>query len=145
MTLFGCLSTTKPILLIVILKGKDLPIFISEMKKSFDIKLVKFYLWVALFDMILGMLFTWHNYPDRFFASLVNNVWGVAFLIVLNFIFFEYTVPYIFKKRNMIIYNILLGIFLLWVHMMFWSYGAYAWRLLGIQLHVYTALMAFPL
>jgi two-component system LytT family sensor kinase len=29
--------------------------------------------------------------------------------------------------------------------MMFWSYGSYAWRLLGIQLHVYTALKDFAL
>jgi len=91
----------------------------------------------------IGLMNTAGKYPDRFIASVVNNVWGVTYLIPLNFIFFEYTIPFVLRKKKFIIYNILLGILLLWVHLMFWSCGAYAWRMLGIELHIYTALRDF--
>ena len=113
------------------------------MNKAFGTKQVSLYLWIALPFFILGLLFTWHNYPDRFFASVFNNLWGTVYLTTLNIILFEYTIPYVLKKRKTIFFNILIGIFLLWVHTMFYSYGSYAWRLLGMQLQVYSALKEF--
>ncbi|MGZ3837505.1 MAG: sensor histidine kinase [Flavisolibacter sp.] len=47
------------------------------------------------------------------------------------------------QKRKFILYNIFLGIVLLWVHLLLYSYGSYAWRLFGVQLHVYTPLKTF--
>jgi two-component system LytT family sensor kinase len=113
------------------------------MKKSFDIKLVKFYLWVGVGYFILSVLTTLGSYPGRFFSVVFNNMWGVGYLIPLNFILFEYTIPFVLRKRKTIIYNILLAIFLLFVHLILYSYGSYVWRLLGIQLHVYTPLKTF--
>lgn len=113
------------------------------MKRSIDIKKVKFYLWVGVGYFFMGFFNTLVKYPDRFVPVVFNNLWGVVYVIVLNFILFEYTVPFVLRKRKAIIYNILFGILFLWVHLMFYSYGSYAWRLLGIQLHVYTALTSF--
>ena len=113
------------------------------MKLSFDIKRVKFYLWVGLAYVFLWLFSNLAKYPGEFFPLLLNNVWRVGYVIVLNFIFFEYTVPFVIRKRKYIIYNILLGIGLLWVHMILWSYGMYGWRNIGIQLHIYTALVKF--
>ncbi len=113
------------------------------MKRSIDRKRVKLYLWIGLGYFLLGTFHTLSKYPGRFFPVMFNNLWGVVYLIPLNFILFEYTIPFVWRKRKTIIYNILLGILLLWVHLMLYSYGSYAWRLLGIQIHVYTALKAF--
>ena len=113
------------------------------MKRAFDIKLVKFYLWVGLGYFFLGLFTSLGKYPGRFFSLVFNNAWGVVYVIALNFILFEYTVPFVLRKRKFIIYNILAGILLLWVHLILYSYGSYAWRLLGIQLHIYTALRIF--
>ncbi len=74
---------------------------------------------------------------------MFNNLWHIAYIIVLNFILFEYTVPFVLRKRRTIIYNILLAILLLWLYLMLYSYGAYVWRSFGIQLHIYTALATF--
>src|SRR5215213_10900045 len=112
--------------------------------KPIDIKLVKFYLWLGLGFYFFGLFNTLSTYPDRFVASAFNNLWGALYLIPVNFILFEYTVPFVLKKRRLILYNILLGILFLFVHMMLYSYGSYAWRLLGIQLHIYTAMRSFP-
>src|SRR5438105_13102617 len=113
------------------------------MKRSLDKKLVKFYLWVGLGYFLLDLFHTLKDYPCKFFPIVFNNLWGVVYVIALNFILFEYTIPFVLKKRRTIVYNILLGILLLWIYLMFYSYGLYAWRLLGIQLHVYTALEAY--
>jgi two-component system LytT family sensor kinase len=123
-----------------------LPIFIlinSEMKRSFDIKLAKLYLWIGVGYFFLGLFSTLGSYPGRFFSLVFNNVWGVVYVIAINFLLFEYTVPFVLRKRKAIIYNILPGILLLWIYVMLYSYGSYAWRLLGIQLHVYTELKVF--
>jgi len=113
------------------------------MKRSLDIKLVKFYLWLGAGYFLLGVFSILGKYPGRLFPVVFNNIWAVAYIIALNFILFEYTIPFVLKKRKVIIYNILLGILLLWIHLMFYSYGSYAWRLLGIRLHIYTALRVF--
>lgn len=113
------------------------------MKKLSDKRLVKLYLWLGLGFFMLGTFYTFHLYTDKVFLSMFNNFWNVVYLIPLNFIFFEYTIPFILRKKKIVIYNILLGILLLWVHMMFWSFGSYAWRLLGIQFHTYTDLKAY--
>jgi two-component system LytT family sensor kinase len=113
------------------------------MKKAIDIKLVKFYLWVALGYFFLGLLSTVGKYPGKFFPLVFNHLWGVIYVTAVNFILFQYTIPFVLRKRKTIIYNILLGILLLWLYLMLYSYGSYAWRLLGIVLGVYTQLRIF--
>jgi len=113
------------------------------MKRSLHIKLVPFYLWLGVGYFFLGLFSTLGSYPGQFLPVVFNNVWGVVYVMVLNFILFQYSIPFVLLKRKSSIYNILLGILLLWVHVLFYSYGSYAWRLLGIQLHVYTALKAY--
>jgi two-component system, LytTR family, sensor kinase len=113
------------------------------MKTLIDIKRVKFYLWVGLAYSTLWLLHNASTYPGNFFPLLFDNIWRVAYIIVINYLFFEYTVPFVLRKRQYIIYNILLGIVALWVHVMLWSFGLYVWRAIGIGLHVYTALSTF--
>ena len=107
-------------------------------------KRITFYLWVGLGYFFMGVLTTLSSYPGKFFGVVFNNLWGVVYVTVINFILFEYTVPFVLKKRKAIISNILYGILLLWIYMMLYSYGSYVWRLLGIQLNIYTALKVFP-
>lgn len=114
------------------------------MKKSIDIKLVKFYLWVGLGYLFLGLHATAGKYPGKFFPLVFNNLWGVVYVTVLNFVLFEYTVPFVLRKRKTIIYNILLGLLLLLVYLMLYSFGSYVWRQLGMLLHVYTELQVYP-
>ena len=113
------------------------------MKKLIDKKLIKFYLWVGLGYLFMGFINTIGDYPDRFFAVVFNNLWAAVYLIPVNYLLFEYSIPFVLKKRETIIYNILISIPLLFLYMMLYSYGAHVWRLLGIQLHIYTPLGTF--
>lgn len=113
------------------------------MKKSIDRKLIKFYLWVGLAYFFLGILSALHDRLGAFLPIVFDNFWGVIYAIVLNFILYEYTIPYIGKKRKTVLYNILTGIVLIFIILMLCSFGAYGWRLLGMQLHIYTPLKVF--
>src|SRR5689334_22115023 len=105
------------------------------MKKGIDIKLLRFYMWMGLAWFIIGVLNTWHVYTDKFAAAVFNNIWGIIYLVTVNFIFLEYVLPFVLRKRRSIFFNILWGAFLLFVYMIVWSFGSYVWRLLGIELH----------
>lgn len=83
------------------------------------------------------------HYPGKSVALLFNNFWGIIYILPLNYILFEYTLPYIGRKRRYVVSNILWGLLLIWLHLMFYSYGSYAWRELGMFLHVYTDILKF--
>jgi sensor histidine kinase YesM len=110
---------------------------------SIDRKKFIFYLWVGLAYSLLWLFANEHKYPGNFFPLLVNNIWRGVYIIILNFIFFEYTVPLVLRKKKYIFYNIVLAIVFLWIFMMLWSIGLYIWRSIGIGLHVYTALIKY--
>jgi sensor histidine kinase YesM len=113
-------------------------IYLIKMERSINGKLVRFYVWAGLAYAALWLVSNLISFTGTFLQAVANNVWRIAYVIVLNFIFFEYTVPFVIRKRRSIIYNVLLGFLALWIHSMFWSYGMYGWRALGIQLHIYT-------
>ena len=101
------------------------------------------YMWAVPVFFLLSFGHNMLSFPGNFFAVLLNVLWRIAYVIVLNFILFEYSIPFVLRKRKIIIYNILISIPLLFLYMMLYSYGAYAWRSLGIQLHIYTPLGTF--
>ena len=112
------------------------------MKFSLDSKLIRFYLWVALAYAILWFLSN-HSAPGTFWQKMGNGLWRVVYVAIVNFIFLEYAGTFIIRKRKFLIYNILLGAAIVWVFCIIWAYGLYAWRLLGIRLHVYTELVTY--
>ena len=113
------------------------------MRISIDRRKIIFYLWVALAYLLLWLFSKSGQYPGKFFELLLNNIWRVSYIALINFIFFEITVPFVLRKRKYIIYNILLGILCLWLFIMLWSFGLYAWRSIGIGLHIYTPLTVY--
>lgn len=110
------------------------------MKLSNDIKRLQFYLWVALAWLILWLCHYLISETATFFVRIPNEIWRTIYLLIVNYIFFEFGWPMITKKRRYLFYNILIGLFLFWVLLIFLSYGLYAWRQLGIGLHIYTGL-----
>ena len=113
------------------------------MKPLADIKKLKFYLWVSLAYLSFWLIHNLVSYQETFWPRSLNDIWRVIYILVVNFIFFEYTMPYVLRKRKYLLYNFLLALLLLWIHLMFWSYGLYAWRAFGIVLNIYTELTKF--
>jgi hypothetical protein len=113
------------------------------MKKAITPKKFTFYLWVGLAFLFLWFISDLGNHPDTFFERALNNIWRLGYVLVFNFIFFEYTIPFISLKRKIVLYNILLAIPLLFLHIMIYSWGLHAWRLMGIGLGIWTPLTDF--
>ena len=110
------------------------------MKKLFEIKRFVFYFWLGL---PYSLSWVWHDistFDATFLQASLNNFWRVIYIIVVNFVFFEYVVSFVLRKRWSIVFNILLSIVSLFVFMIIWSYGLYVWRSLGVALHIYTPL-----
>ncbi len=97
---------------------------------------VKLYLWIGAAYLTLwlfsDLIQNWSIFLERF----MNHIWLISYLIVLNFILFDYTLPFIKLTWK----RILIAPFLIFVHLMLYSFGFYAWRYIGIQLHIYSEL-----
>jgi two-component system, LytTR family, sensor kinase len=107
------------------------------MKISVSRERFKVYLRIG-FAFLLLMLFTdLFNNTETFLKRAVNNIWLVAYLVVINFILYEHTIPFIKVTWK----RILAAPFLLFGMMMLYSFGFYGWRNIGIQLHVYFKLI----
>jgi sensor histidine kinase YesM len=113
------------------------------MKKRINRKLFKFYLWVGLVFLLLTLLHDLANQRETFPERALNNIWRVGYVIVLNYILFEYALPFIRRKRKSLVYNILLALVALWLLLVLCSFGLYAWNYIGIQLHIYNELTIF--
>lgn len=109
-----------------------------------NINLVRFYLWIALAYFLLGVFGIAGFFPGKFFYVVLNNLWAIGYVLVFNFILFEYTIPFVLNRNGSIARNIFLGIFFVGIHLFFYTYGAYSWRLLGEKIHVYTFLQTYP-
>jgi sensor histidine kinase YesM len=113
------------------------------MKRSVDIRKVVFYFLVATAYCSLWVLGHVSEYPDQKNELLVNNIWRTVYVTCINFFFFEYSFPFVLRKKKYIIYNILLAILILWLYMMLWSFGLHLWRRIGMGLHIYTRMIVY--
>ena len=104
------------------------------MKKS-----IVFYLWLSLAFLVIRFYHLYITAPETFFERSVNTVWLVIYLLGVNYILFEYTIPFIKLTWKRIV-PALLFIFL---HFIVYSLGLYFWRFIGIQIHIYTELKRF--
>jgi two-component system LytT family sensor kinase len=107
------------------------------MKKLIDIKRLKFYLWVGLAFLLVHLLIDKAHHPDEFQEVALNDIWGICYIIVVNYFLFEYTLPKLGWKR--------MGrsLLLLLMHLFLYSGGLYIWKSIGIQLHLFTASLIF--
>jgi sensor histidine kinase YesM len=110
------------------------------MKKTTEINLIAFYLVVAVIYLFLWLSYDMHSFNITFLQAVLNNAWRVIFIVVVNYIFFEYALPNVFRKRRFIVYNIFLAVVLFFAFFMIWSFGLYAWRSIGVALHIYEGL-----
>lgn len=77
--------------------------------------------------------------PETFFAHMVNNVWLIVYLICLNYIFFEYAIPFLqFTWKRILLAPVFIGVLLI-----LYTFGFYAWRRLGIELGIYFEINKF--
>lgn len=107
------------------------------MKISIDKNRFQLFLWLGAAYYLLWLFIDLSMNPETFLERAWNHVWFICYVIVINFIFFEYSLPSIKLSWK----RILAGMFFIWVHLMLCSFGLYAWRSFGIGLHLYFPLI----
>ena len=110
------------------------------MDRSRLLQRFRFYLKVAAAWTALWLI-TYLAHPETFFIFLKNEIWRNIYILAVNFFFFEFVWEYIKLKRRFLIINIILGIFFLFILMLFMSFGLFAWRQLGIALGIHINML----
>lgn len=108
------------------------------MKSFVDIKRVKVFAWIGLAFIALSVLGNLVRHYDEFWIRVVNDIWRDIYLTVLNFILFEYTLPYIKPTWS----RLLAGGLFIGMHIMLYSFGLTAWRFFGMGVGIYTPIPA---
>lgn len=110
------------------------------MKTFIKIKGLQFYLWVGAVWLLLWIFSASLNNSETFIPQSLNEIWRAIYIVVVNFIFFEYSIPLIAKKRTNILFNILIGLLMISIQFLLVSFGLFGWKYLGMQLHIFTSL-----
>ncbi len=100
-------------------------------------KRFKFYLRVGAVWLLLWLFNSLINHTETFFLQSLNEIWRAVYIVVVIYFFFEYTLPRLSRKK------ILRTVFLLAFQLFLFSFGLYAWRDLGIQIHIHTPFVTY--
>ncbi len=108
------------------------------MNKFIDIKRVKFYLWVGAGYFILALIINLSQYPGPFLLWFINEIWKAAYILVVIYFFFEFTLPLLSRKK------IFRSLGLLVLQFFLFSFNLYFWILLGTLLNIYNDFIHYP-
>jgi two-component system, LytTR family, sensor kinase len=113
---------------------------IIQMKITINKQRFKIYLRIGLAYLLVWLFIDAISHHDNYPKRVVNNIWFVSYLVIINFLLFEYVIPYIKLTWQ----RILIGFLLLWLFFILIAIGFYGWRELGIQMHIYFPLITHP-
>ena len=112
---------------------------IQSAKPPFLSERAKLYLWIALAYYLLCRFSDLINPSGNFWKASFNSLWIVSYLLVVNFVLFERTLPFLRSHWK----RMLLAPFLLGGHLLLYPFGAYLWRYIGIQAGIYFELKKY--
>lgn len=107
------------------------------MLKKIKIKNLKLYLWIGLFYCGLAVFIDLISDPKTFSVRFWNDIWRSIYIIGISILLYEYIVPYI-RKRRRIVSKFVLSIATLFLYIIFFTVGTYAWYGMGVVFHIFT-------
>lgn len=114
------------------------------MKKLAERNPLLFYLCVGCVWTILLITHNSINHLDLVWDHALHETWMTLYLLFVHFILFEYSLPFISKKRNIFL-TALFSVFLVCTYSFLLTVGMYGWNKLGIWLEIYPVLKIFNL
>ena len=99
------------------------------MKALLNIRRFQLYAWIGLAFLLVSSLAKIAQYPNEAGRRIIDDCWRIGYVTILNYVFFEYTLPRLRWKRFMR-YII--------AHLFLYSVGLYLWRQVGIAVNIYT-------
>lgn len=101
---------------------------------------IKVYVWIAAAYTFLWILTDVFNNPDTLLPRIWNYIVLNSFILLFNYIFFEYSLPFLRKSWK----RIFAAPVILFLHVMINTFGLYGWRMMCIKAGVYIELTAYP-
>lgn len=109
------------------------------MKPALSKERVGFYLIAGLIYFAMWELFNITNENSAsLFTRTMNELWRTIYIIAVNYLLFEYTIPGLSRKK------IFKSVLLLLFQFFLFSFGLYFWRYVGIPFKIYTEIRVFP-
>ncbi|MFN8343657.1 MAG: histidine kinase [Spirosomataceae bacterium] len=102
------------------------------MNLPIDRERLKLYLRIGGAYVLLWLFVDLVSHPKLFHQYLRNEIWRGVYMIAVNYLFFEYILPKIGRKR------IFKSFLRLAFQLFLCSAGLYIWRSVGIQLQIFT-------
>jgi len=107
------------------------------LKKIINIKRTRFYLLTGSAYLLLWLFVDLMTHPDKFHLWALNEVWRALYIVPVIYIFFEFILPQLSIKR------IVRTVLLMALQLFLFSFGQYAWREIGIKLHIHTPFASY--
>jgi sensor histidine kinase YesM len=108
------------------------------MKISANKRQLRFYLRIGLGYLLLWLFVDLVSETHTFFPRAVNEIWKAVYLVAVNYLFFEFVLPRLSRKKILLSFLLIVCMFCLY------SCILYAWRSLGISLQIYTPYKTYP-
>ena len=77
------------------------------------------------------------QHSNEFHLWVLNEIWRTVYIVSVIYLFFEFTLPHLIRKR------ILRFILLLLFQIFLFSFGLFMWREIGIGLGIHTAFISY--
>ena len=107
------------------------------MTLSLDKQRLRFYIWVGVAYTGIWLFADLVGHPESFLLWWRNEIWRGLYFVAVNYFFYEYTLPRLAWKR------FFRSVLLVALQFFLYSVGAYAWRRLGIELHIHTSFITY--
>src|SRR5207253_11071878 len=104
---------------------------------AIDLRRFTFYLWAGSAYLALWLFVDMATHPAEFRLWALNEIWRAVYIVVVNYLFFEYTLLQLSRKR------IFRSFVLIVVQVFLFSFGLYAWRNVGIKLGIHTSFTTY--
>jgi two-component system, LytTR family, sensor kinase len=111
----------------------------NQMSISIDRKRFSLFLRIGLIFLVIWTLGDLFTNPENLLTNILSHIWILSYLLVVNFILFEYTIPFIKLRWE----RLVIAPFLLFGHVLMYSLGMYIWRGLGARLYIHTPLKTY--
>lgn len=107
------------------------------MLKKINIPNLRVYLWIALVYCGLAVFSDLVRDTKTLGQHILNDIWRTIYITAISILLYEYVVPYI-RKRRRLLSKIGVSFAALWLFILLFTLGYYAWRGMGIAFHVFT-------
>jgi len=110
------------------------------MSLAIDRKRLVVYVWIGSAYLALWLLNAAFNHTDIFLQQAFNEIWRSIYLLAVNFLILEFVA----ERFSLSIKKITLFGILVIPAIFIFALGLFAWKSLGIVLHMYTKVKTFP-